>query len=90
MKVIWSTPAEEDLDSIVTYLAAQSVVSALRLQDRLIAAADLASLSARGRPGRITGTRERVLSGTPYILVYEVDGGLVSILHVMHGARNWP
>lgn len=91
MKVEWSAPAEADLDRITAYVAAQSVASALRLQDRLVsAAADLAILSERGRRGRITGTRERVLSGTPYILVYEVEDGVVSVLHVFHGARDWP
>ena len=91
MRVEWSAPAEADLDSIIAYVAAHSVVSALRLQDRLIdAAEDLARLSARGRPGRIIGTRERVLSRTPYILVYEVEDGVVSVLHVFHGARDWP
>lgn len=40
---------------------------------RLVASVDkLAELSAAGRIGRITGTREIVLSDIPYIIPYRV------------------
>ena len=45
--------------------------------------------------GRVSGTCEKVLPGLPYILAYELvsrpEGGeVVAILHVIHGARDWP
>jgi toxin ParE1/3/4 len=43
-----------------------------------------------GRPGRVTGTRELVVDGTPYILPYRVRNRVVQILRVLHGARRWP
>ncbi len=43
-----------------------------------------------GRPGRLTGTRELVVSGTPYVVPYRVLGDDVQILAVFHGARRWP
>jgi toxin ParE1/3/4 len=42
-----------------------------------------------GRPGRVQGTRERVITGTPYLVVYRVRHE-VEILRVLHGAMRWP
>jgi ParE toxin of type II toxin-antitoxin system, parDE len=43
-----------------------------------------------GRLGRIEGTRELVISRTPYIVAYRIAGDTVRILRVLHGARQWP
>jgi addiction module RelE/StbE family toxin len=43
-----------------------------------------------GRPGRIEGTRELVISRTPYIAAYRILGETVRILRVLHGAQLWP
>jgi toxin ParE1/3/4 len=43
-----------------------------------------------GRPGRVPGTRELVVSDTPFILPYRVRDSAVEILAVFHGARQWP
>jgi toxin ParE1/3/4 len=38
----------------------------------------------------VEGTRELVVSGTPYIVVYRVMGKVITVLRVLHGARQWP
>jgi plasmid stabilization system protein ParE len=43
-----------------------------------------------GREGRVTGTRELVIRGTPFIVAYRLERNEVSILAVMHAARKWP
>ncbi len=43
-----------------------------------------------GRPGRIKGTRELVVSGTPYIVAYRAAANEVTILRILHGAQRWP
>ncbi len=43
-----------------------------------------------GRTGKVPGTRELVVSGTPYMLLYRIADGVVQILGVIHGARDWP
>ena len=43
-----------------------------------------------GRPGRVAGTRELVVRGSPYLAVYELYGPDVAILRVLHGAQLWP
>ncbi len=42
-----------------------------------------------GRPGRVAGTRELVVTGTPILVAYEVDEE-VRVLRVLHGRMQWP
>lgn len=41
------------------------------------------------RRGRLPGTREMVVHPN-YILVYSSDEGFITILRLLHSARNWP
>lgn len=43
-----------------------------------------------GRPGRVKGTREIVVTATNYIVAYRVSKEAIHILAVMHGAQRWP
>jgi len=42
-----------------------------------------------GRAGRVDGTRELIISNTPYI-VYRVVENQIRILPVIHTSRQWP
>jgi len=42
-----------------------------------------------GRLGRVKGTRELVVSGTPYVICYRVEPDAVVILRLLHGAQKW-
>jgi len=90
MKVRWTRPALRDLAAIGDFIAGDNPAAA-RLVDRILDLADnLAAHPHLGRAGRIAGTRELVIGGTPYILPYRVQDGRVEILAVFHGARRWP
>ena len=43
-----------------------------------------------GRPGRKQGTRELVISRTPFIVVYRIKAKRIELLRVLHGAQQWP
>jgi toxin ParE1/3/4 len=43
-----------------------------------------------GRPGRVPGTRELVVTHTRYIVPYRVHGETVEILRVFHTSRRLP
>jgi addiction module RelE/StbE family toxin len=91
MRVTWSEAAENDLASVLLYIAADDKSAALKLVDRLEAAGNsLADFPMRGRPGRNPGTRELAVSGTNYIIVYQIEDEGVEILRALHGARDWP
>ena len=76
------------------FIAEVDPSAATRVADRIDeAAGGLVSL-AIGRPGRVAGTFEKSVVGLPYIIAYALDHRknrrAVVILHVIHGARNWP
>src|ERR1017187_6767976 len=43
-----------------------------------------------GRAGRVPGTRELVIAGTPFLVVYRLEADRAVVLTVLHGARRWP
>ena len=91
MQVRWLRGARENLDDEAAYLASDSPRVASEFVRHLRdSAALLATQPNVGRPGRISGTRELVISRFPYILPYRVRNDSVEILRVFHTARKWP
>ncbi|WEK04402.1 MAG: type II toxin-antitoxin system RelE/ParE family toxin [Candidatus Devosia phytovorans] len=91
-RVVWSLDALDDIDEHNRYIALESAAAANRSIDRLERAATLLGEVAIGRPGRVAGTFEKSVAGTPYVLCYalhEATGALV-VLRVIHSARDWP
>lgn len=91
MQVKWLRRALENLDEEAAYIAKDSPRMAAELVRHLQdSVAMLAEHPDMGRPGRIAGTRELVVTRFPYILPYRVRGSAVEILRVFHTARKWP
>ena len=92
MIVIWSDEALDDLSSLRAFIAKDSPKAARETAMRIVLAVEtmLAPNPQIGRPGRVPGTRELVIPGTPYIVPYRGQAGTVQILRVYHGARRWP
>ena len=91
MQVKWLRRALENLDEEAAYITKDSPRMAAELVRHLQdSVAMLAEHPNMGRPGRIAGTRELVVTRFPYILPYRVRGGAVEILRVFHTARKWP
>jgi addiction module RelE/StbE family toxin len=91
VKLLWTKRALTEIDEIFAYVATDSPIAAERLA-LLIEAKALLLIDQPniGRPGRVDGTREFVVTGTPYILPYRVRDGRVEILAVLHASRQWP
>jgi toxin ParE1/3/4 len=90
--VKWTTRALENVIEEARYIAEHDPNAADRMLERLGSAVHtLAQYPASGRPGRVTGTRELVITGTPpYIIPYRVRGQRVELLRVFHSSRKWP
>ena len=87
----WSLYAIDDRTAIFDYIEADSPDAAVMIDDRIEAAAEkLEQFPEMGRPGRIEGTRELVIPGTPYIAAYCIKKSTVRILRILHGAQRWP
>lgn len=91
MRLTWSAFALADRDGIFTYIEAVNPSAAVLIDERIVATIRrLIDFPASGRIGRIAGTRELVINGTPYIVAYAVTETTIRILRVLHGAQEWP
>ena len=91
MKVAWTRLALADLDSAYSYITEERPSAAVRMIERIAGAIRAVARHPEiGRPGRVSGTRELIVSGTPFIIPYRVKAKRVELLAVIHGARRWP
>jgi toxin ParE1/3/4 len=90
MRLRWSPEAANDLENILHYLeqnrprAAQPTVSRLYNSIRR-----LRRSPRMGRVGHIPGTRELIVSGLPYIVLFRPTEELVEVVRIFHGAQDW-
>ena len=91
MRIKWLDSAEENIDAIADYLDPLNSDASRRTLSRIdTAVARLKGYPFVGRPGREAGTRELVVSRTPYVVIYTIEADRVAIMHVIHGAQQWP
>ncbi len=91
MKLEWSVHATADRDEIFDHIEADNPRAAIAVDDRIQAQVkNLLRFPNSGRPGRVDGTRELVIGGTPYVVPYRIVADTILILRVLHGARAWP
>ncbi|GAC1642745.1 MAG: type II toxin-antitoxin system RelE/ParE family toxin [Candidatus Acidiferrum sp.] len=91
MRVRWLRRALANLQEEAQYIAADNPAAAVKIVEKIFTTVDrLARHPAMGRMGRVPGTRELVVSGTPYVIPYRVRAGVLEVLRVFHAARQWP
>ena len=89
MKVKWVRLALKDLDEAAEFIARDNPKAANRIIKRIWEAVQvLADQPHAGRAGRVHGTREMVVTGTPFIIPYRVVENTVLILRILHGKRK--
>ena len=90
MHLEWTRPALGDLKEAGDFIALDNPKAAKRMADRVQEAVEyLTDHPNMGRQGRVSGTRELVVSGTPFIVVYRIRVPSVQVLRVLHHARKW-
>ncbi len=92
MQIVWTDAASEDLDSIEDYIFQDNPKAAIEQVLRIINVAEeyLSDNPGIGRSGRVPKTRELVVSGSPYIVVYRVRNQVLEIIRIIHSAQQWP
>jgi toxin ParE1/3/4 len=91
LKIRWLEKAVVDLEDAYEFILFDNPPAAAGEVDRILRAVErLADNPAMGRPGRVPKTRELVVPGTPYLLIYRVKNDRLEVLRVFHGARQWP
>ncbi len=91
MIIKWLDDAIYDLQALRQYIAQDKPSAANHVAKRVLSAINLLSdQPGMGRPGRVPGTRELVVTSMPYIIPYRVKSNSIEILRVLHVAMQWP
>ena len=91
MTVVWSPRAIAHLVDLRAYIARDNPDAARRIAMTILGSVErLAQLPNLGRPGRVAGTRELVVPGTPYVIPYRLRGDRLEIVALFHGRQKWP
>lgn len=91
MKPVWTRHALQDLRHLHDYIAQDNTEAANRMVLRIRESVErLRRHPHMGVAGRVEGTRELVIAGSPYLVVYVLAGQEMQIVAVIHGAMRWP
>lgn len=92
MTLLWSPEALQDLKDIRAYISQDNPTAAKTVVARIVTLVreQLPTNPKIGRLGRVAGTRELVISNTPFVVPYRVRDENIDILRVYHAARMWP
>jgi len=89
--IVWSATAADQLEELDWYLLERNPDAADDAIYKIHAViGTLSEFPEIGRPGRVLGTRELVISGSPYLTIYEVKRRNVHLIALLHGAQKCP
>jgi toxin ParE1/3/4 len=89
VRIRWSMKAMEQRERILRYIAEDSVEAAIPIDLRMESEATvLARFPYLGRRSLQGAFRVLTVRGTDYLIAYRIDGDVVDISAVFHGARD--
>lgn len=90
IRLVWRPQACEDRAAIMDYIAEDNPTAALALDEDIEAKTNtLVDHPKLYKQGRMKGTREIVIRPN-YVVIYRESSSEVTILRVLHAARQWP
>lgn len=91
MILSWLPTATNERYDQLDYIALDNPLAAISQDEEIEQQINrLTAQPEMGRIGRVNGTRELVISRTPFIAVYRIAGDRIEILRFLHGAQKWP
>lgn len=84
MQLKWTDLANDDLDQVVAIDIVLRIIDTTEMM--------LSNHPEAGRSGRVKNTRELVITGVPFIVIYREVKTLqrIEVLRVLHDAQQWP
>lgn len=91
MKLEWTPRARAERTDDIDYIAQDNPSAALSQLDRIEYQTDMLIQHPEiGRAGRKQGTRELVISHTPFIVIYRIKGECIEVMRLLRGLQQWP
>lgn len=91
MRLVWLPQALANRAAQIDYIAKDSPKAAIEQGDLIeLRVNQLLDHPEMGRPGRMKGTRELVVAGTPFVVVYRLKpkAKRIELIRVLHGAQR--
>jgi len=90
-QIKWLKTALANLEQAAAYIAKDKPSAARNFVKKTQEVTSLlADNPEMGRKGRVKGTRELIIPGIPYVIIYRVKGERVEIIRLFHTYRRWP
>ncbi len=92
MIINWLPEASRNRFEQLDYIAQDNPLAAADQDDKIERQVNmLYEYPKLGRPGRVKGTRELVISRTPFVLVYRLKSAQrIEVLTLLHESQLWP
>lgn len=91
LPVVWLPKARDQRSRQLEFLLRHNPALGIEMGDAI--AATISRLAADpdlSRIGRVAGTREYLVPGTPFLLVYRIEDDAIVILRLLHNRRRFP
>ena len=96
-RIIWTPRAAATYRrEVLDYLEQQGEPAVRRVASDIERTIEMLAQRPIGRPGRISGTYEKLVIGQPYIVVYTLtpsddgDEDDLVVMRIVHTSRDWP
>ncbi|MGD9581314.1 MAG: type II toxin-antitoxin system RelE/ParE family toxin [Vampirovibrionia bacterium] len=92
MIIKWTELASQDLDFIHDYIVKDNPTAAVDVVIHVMESVEklIPQNTAIGRPGRLLGTRELIITKYPYIVLYRILNNEIEVIRVIHTSMKWP
>ncbi len=88
-RIVWAKAALADFENAITYIAKDNPMAAQSVAGRVLDTVQLLADNPIGRIGRVSGTYEKNVPKTPYIIAYTLTTDTLAIARIIHERRNW-
>ncbi len=90
MIFVWLPKAIQNRHDLIDHIAEENLRAAIEHDERIEKQIDqLLDNPEIGRAGRRQGTRELVISRTPFVVVYRIKAKHIVIVRVLHTSQAW-
>lgn len=91
MIIRWLPQAHRNRLEQLDYIAQDNPLAAIGQDEEIERQVNMLSEHPKmGRPGRVAGTRELVVSSTPFVVIYRLRAQHIEVIRMLHSSQQWP